>query len=112
MSSIGRLGSRSRGTSPQPSTFRHRTQSKVMRATSLVGAAKKRLFVAAALVGLGVVTVWRAPIWPSRSAGRPNILLITLDTTRADHLGAYGSVAARTPTFDRLASEGVLFERA
>jgi arylsulfatase A-like enzyme/Tfp pilus assembly protein PilF len=40
------------------------------------------------------------------------MLLITLDTTRADHLGAYGDAAARTPTFDRLASEGVLFERA
>ena len=31
----------------------------------------------------------------------PNILLITLDTTRADHIGAYGSSAARTPVLDR-----------
>jgi choline-sulfatase len=42
----------------------------------------------------------------------PNILLITLDTTRADRLGAYGYRAAATPRLDRLAREGVLFERA
>lgn len=42
----------------------------------------------------------------------PDILLITLDTTRADHIGAYGDARARTPHIDRLASEGVLFERA
>ena len=42
----------------------------------------------------------------------PNILLVTLDTTRADHLGAYGDARARTPNLDRLAAEGVLFERA
>jgi choline-sulfatase len=42
----------------------------------------------------------------------PSILLITLDTTRADHLGAYGSRVAQTPHIDRLAAEGVLFERA
>ena len=45
-------------------------------------------------------------------AGPPNVLLVTLDTTRADHVGAYGASAARTPTLDRLAREGVLFERA
>jgi choline-sulfatase len=42
----------------------------------------------------------------------PNILLITLDTTRADHLGAYGYRAAKTPRLDRLASDGVVFDRA
>jgi choline-sulfatase len=42
----------------------------------------------------------------------PNVVLITLDTTRADHIGAYGYARARTPTLDGLAREGVLFERA
>lgn len=41
-----------------------------------------------------------------------NILFITLDTTRADHLGCYGSAVAATPTLDALAARGVLFERA
>jgi choline-sulfatase len=41
-----------------------------------------------------------------------NILLVTLDTTRADRLGAYGYALARTAHFDRLAAEGVRFQRA
>ena len=41
-----------------------------------------------------------------------NVLLVTLDTLRADHLGAYGSKTVRTPRMDRLASEGTLFENA
>ena len=43
---------------------------------------------------------------------RPNVLLITLDTTRADRLGCYGYAPALTPTLDALAAQGVLFERA
>lgn len=43
---------------------------------------------------------------------RPNILLISVDTLRADRLGAYGYAQARTPNLDRLAAEGALFERA
>jgi arylsulfatase A-like enzyme len=42
---------------------------------------------------------------------KPNLVLITLDTLRADALGAYGQSANTSPTIDRLASEGVLFER-
>src|SRR6185295_3737206 len=42
----------------------------------------------------------------------PDVLFITLDTTRADHIGAYCDRNARTPRLDRLASEGVLGERA
>ncbi len=41
-----------------------------------------------------------------------NVVLITLDTTRADRIGAYGYEAAETPRLDGLASEGVLFEQA
>ncbi len=41
-----------------------------------------------------------------------NVLIITLDTTRADHLGAYGFTLARTPNIDRLAREGVRFSDA
>ncbi|HEY3380395.1 MAG TPA: sulfatase-like hydrolase/transferase [Vicinamibacterales bacterium] len=40
-----------------------------------------------------------------------NLLVITLDTTRADRLGAYGFKNIETPTLDRLAREGVLFEQ-
>ena len=40
-----------------------------------------------------------------------NLLVITLDTTRADRIGAYGYQNIETPTIDRLAREGVLFEQ-
>jgi len=39
-----------------------------------------------------------------------NVLLVTLDTTRADHLGCYGRTQASTPIIDALAAEGFLFE--
>jgi arylsulfatase A-like enzyme len=41
-----------------------------------------------------------------------NLLVITLDTVRADHIGAYGYRLAQTPHLDRLAREGVMFEQA
>lgn len=44
--------------------------------------------------------------------GKPNILLITVDTLRADHLGCYGDTSIRTPAIDALAARGVLFTRA
>jgi len=42
---------------------------------------------------------------------RPNILVITLDTTRADHLGCYGYRRATTPRIDALARESMVYER-
>ena len=36
----------------------------------------------------------------SGSADRPNVLLVTIDTLRADHVGSYGYQAASTPTID------------
>ena len=41
-----------------------------------------------------------------------HVLLISLDTTRADHLGCYGGQSAKTPRLDALAREGVRFEQA
>ena len=40
----------------------------------------------------------------------PNILLVTIDTLRADHLSAYGYKRNTSPNIDQLAAEGVLFE--
>jgi arylsulfatase A-like enzyme/Flp pilus assembly protein TadD len=43
---------------------------------------------------------------------RLNVLLVTIDTLRPDHLGAYGYGKAETPNLDRIARQGVLFENA
>ncbi len=40
-----------------------------------------------------------------------NVLLVTIDTLRADHVGAYGRDGALTPTIDGLAKDGLRFER-
>jgi arylsulfatase A-like enzyme/Tfp pilus assembly protein PilF len=43
---------------------------------------------------------------------RSNVLLITIDTVRADHVGCYGYSKIKTPTLDSLAHDGIVFERA
>lgn len=45
-------------------------------------------------------------------AGHPNLVLVTIDTLRADRLGCYGYSKAETPHLDRLAAGGALFENA
>ena len=42
----------------------------------------------------------------------PNVILISIDSLRADHVGSYGYARDTTPTIDRLAREGALFETA
>ena len=42
----------------------------------------------------------------------PNVIIITIDTVRADHLGCYGSAYIETPTLDALAHDGIVFEHA
>jgi len=49
---------------------------------------------------------------PSAQARRPNVLLITLDTTRADRMGFLGSTRGLTPALDAFAKTGVVFTRA
>lgn len=46
------------------------------------------------------------------AADRPNILLVTVDTFRPDHLGYYGYPLETSPNLDTLASEGVFFKQA
>ena len=68
---------------------------------------------AAALVGLLAVLCAAVPQASAQTPGtRPNIILISVDTLRADHIGAYGYKAAATPAVDSLAADGIVFERA
>src|SRR5437870_13576415 len=49
---------------------------------------------------------------PAVSTSRPNVVLISMDTTRADHLGCYGYPKPTSPNLDRLAAGGVRFSNA
>src|SRR5262249_52867050 len=48
---------------------------------------------------------------PEAAHGRPNVLLISIDTLRADHVHTLGYARETTPNIDRLAAEGVACER-
>jgi arylsulfatase A-like enzyme len=69
--------------------------------------------VAAALL---LVVVWRVSDGrPERGPERgdpPNLLFISIDTLRADRVGAYGNDRGLTPTLDALAADGIVFEHA
>jgi arylsulfatase A-like enzyme/Tfp pilus assembly protein PilF len=89
---------------------------------------RARLIAAAVCLTLGAAGAWffmsrgRPIVAPSGTQlGRVigtaapedfNLIVLTLDTTRWDRLGAYGDHTASTPNLDRLAGEGVLFEEA
>ncbi|AKT43265.1 sulfatase-like hydrolase/transferase [Chondromyces crocatus] len=70
----------------------------------------------AVLDGVPALTKGPGAASPSGGAGtagdRPDIVLVTLDTVRADHTSAYGYERDTTPRLKELASRGVLFERA
>ncbi len=69
--------------------------------------------IAAALVALGSGWfVLRGQLPYFRTAAPRNLLLVSLDTVRADHLGSYRYAAARTPRIDALANAGLRFEHA
>lgn len=66
------------------------------------------------LIVIALLVVSAAVVWISCSDDRdgPNIVLITLDTLRADHLGCYGYPVDTSPQLDAMAREGVLFSNA
>ena len=49
---------------------------------------------------------------PKIEPAAKNLLLVTIDTLRADHVGTYGNRAVQTPAMDSLAARGAVFQRA
>ncbi|MDH7513027.1 MAG: sulfatase-like hydrolase/transferase [Clostridiales bacterium] len=84
---------------------------------------KKVFFFLGFVLFVILVILVRVFFWPKKdfhqefarlltSAGidKPNLLLITLDTTRADHLPTYGYLDVKTPHLDELAEKGIVFD--
>jgi arylsulfatase A-like enzyme/Flp pilus assembly protein TadD len=70
-----------------------------------------RCFAAFVLFG-ALRSVAAAQKTPPRPAPRPNLLLVTIDTLRPDHLRCYGYEQIQTPRIDSLAADGIRFEQA
>ena len=70
--------------------------------------ALSRCFIVLLVVGF---LVWM-PAASAASNSGPNVIVVTVDTLRADHLGCYGYKKIRTPNIDALAADGARFERA
>src|SRR5437879_4179890 len=77
------------------------------------------LGVVLAAIGLGFGTSILKRLIPGEGAvgggkeqGRPNVVLISMDTTRPDHLGCYGYGRNTSPNIDGLARQGLLFSNA
>ena len=82
-------------------------------ATKRATPARRPLIWVVAVVGLLVVAgAWWGWYGFSRATDRPDVLLISIDTLRADRLGCYGYRTARTPNIDRLAAGAVVFTAA
>lgn len=88
----------------------------------LRGAIPWRAAALTALAGVAAAGLLGWLITPARShkshviagtaAGQRNVILISIDTLRADRLGAYGAGPLATPNIDRLAADGMVFENA
>src|SRR5687767_8912815 len=62
--------------------------------------------------GVALCLVTLALVAPRPARTPRHLVLVSLDTLRADHLGAYGYGKPTSPVFDALARRGILFERA
>jgi arylsulfatase A-like enzyme len=70
---------------------------------------KNIFFIAVVLLVAAVFSLWRLFL---KHPARPNIVLVVIDTLRADHLPFYGYPKATAPFLSQLAAQGVVFEKA
>ena len=70
------------------------------------------LGIAAAGLGRSVMSEANAAPAAAKSATRPNVLIYFIDELRADALGCYGHPFIQTPAIDRIAAQGMRFDRA
>jgi len=94
------------------------SHNELKRATACVAAGNflKRLFhitlAFLAIASFAENTPARKSSAASQRKSATNVILITMDTLRADHVGCYGAQQVQTPVLDSLCREGVVFERA
>src|SRR5262249_46012523 len=106
-------GSITRSSAPVARTSSNRpvgAQNGYLSAGSMATSLIEWLRIYCALAALAIpVSAAQTPKPPARPSS-PNVVLITVDTLRADHLGCYGDAQIATPNIDKLATEGVRFK--
>jgi len=70
------------------------------------------LLICAIQGGKWIYQEWTIADLPAAKPGAPNVLVIVVDTLRADHVSSYGYSRQTSPNIDRLVGDGVLFENA
>jgi membrane-anchored protein YejM (alkaline phosphatase superfamily) len=95
-----------------PAQHKLEARSPAGRARAPAYAMVSRIAASSLVVALScVLASCSAPVEKWTPDGTRNVLLVTIDTLRADHLGCYGYRRDTTPNLDALAREGVRFER-
>lgn len=100
---------------PESSVIEERAEIKAQRKPAILTRLRIPIltFLIFLIAGLSSFLIWRLLIITSiKRESRLSVLLITLDTTRADRLGCYGYSKAQTPNIDWFASHGVKFDKA
>jgi arylsulfatase len=69
-------------------------------------------FTAALITLLGLAAAYPLHLAGATAEGKPHVILIVVDTLRADHIGAYGSDLQLTPNIDRFSGEALVFLNA
>src|SRR5208337_3886762 len=108
-----RASIRSSGTRPHAGAFRF-SFARLYPELSMsrrVSTSLKALVCSLCVLGAGV-SCRRAGEPAARTLHPLNVVVITIDTLRPDHLHCYGYTKLETPTIDRIAHSGVLFENA
>jgi len=78
----------------------------------LAGERARFVFRAEGPAGSAMAVAHPRVVCPPERGGRPNLLLVSLDTLRADCLGTYGGAQRNSPRLDALAAEGLVYESA
>jgi len=99
-----------RARSPEKRSLFEERKTKDRARSGSIDPAPRRRIVATLVSMLSAFACAEAAV-PERDAA-PHVLLITVDTLRADRTSPYGDRSSRTPTMARLAAEGTLFENA
>jgi choline-sulfatase len=87
-----------------------RKRSRELRPFSLLGRHRVTTAVASAWLAIAVASACGSEKTGGQSSGP--VVLISIDTLRADHLPVYGYRTIRTPTIDALAADGIVFDNA